>query len=60
MDERKIAFIVCANDEPELQECHYYLSRLSIPEGMTTEVLSIWDAQYITSGHQEGMKSTDA
>lgn len=60
MDERKIAFIVCANDELELQECHYYLSRLFVPEGMTTEVLSIWDAQSMTSGYQEGMESTDA
>lgn len=60
MDERKVAFIICANDETELQECHYYLSRLVIPEGMETEVLSIWDAQSMASGYQEGMDSTDA
>lgn len=60
MDEKKIAFIICANDEMELQECQYYLSRLTVPEGMTTEMLSIWDAKSMASGYQEGMESTDA
>ena len=60
MNERKFCFIICANDELQLQECILYLSLLHVPEGYETELITIPDAVSITSGYNEGMKASDA
>lgn len=60
MDDRKIAFIACVNDEAEWQECRHYLSLLEIPAGMEAEIIAVWDAQSMAGGYQEGMESSDA
>lgn len=33
MDVKKIAFIICVNDEEEFEECRYYLEQLFVPDG---------------------------
>ncbi len=58
--EHKIAIIICANDEAELNECFYYLGKLNIPHGFELEVLTISDATSMAAGYQEGMESSDA
>lgn len=60
LDEHKICFIICANDELQLQECVMYLSLLHIPEGYQTDLVIIKDAASMTAGCNEGMKSSDA
>lgn len=60
MDEKKIAFITCVNDEMEYAECRYYLERLHVPAGYTTDVISIQEAPSMAAGYNAGMKSTDA
>lgn len=60
MDDKKIAFIICANNEDELQECQYYLNHLTVPDGYSAEVIAVWDAKSMTSGYQEAMNSSDA
>lgn len=60
MNQNKVSFIVCANDESELQECQYYLEHLVVPQEIETELLCIWNASSMTSGYQEGMIGTDA
>lgn len=59
-NDRKICFIICTNDELQLQECLLYLSLLEVPEGYETELLTITDAKSMTSGYNEGMNASDA
>lgn len=60
MNNQKIAFIICTNNDILLDECTLYLSQLYIPEGYETELITIKDAVSMTSGYNNGMKSTDA
>ncbi len=59
-DEKKICFIICTNDEQQLEECLMYLSLLEVPEGFETELLTITGAKSMTSGYNEGMNASDA
>lgn len=59
-DKNKIAFIICSNNEQYLQECIRYLSFLKVPEGIETDVITIQDAESMTSGYQAAMKESDA
>jgi spore maturation protein CgeB len=60
MNDHKIAFIMCSNNETYLQECFTYLSLLNIPEGFAIDTLVIPDAKSMCAGYNEGMNSTDA
>lgn len=59
-DEKKICFIICTNDEQQLQECLVYLSLLQVPEGYETELLTITGAKSIAAGYNEGMNASKA
>ena len=56
----EIAFIICANDERELEECQHYISKLQVPAGYTVTVLAVWDAESMAGGYQEEMEGSDA
>lgn len=60
MDNRKIAFIICSNNDLYYNECVYYINRLQIPTGWHTEILRMPDAKSMTAGYNEGMKASDA
>lgn len=60
MNEKKIAFIICMNDEAAYAECKYYIDHLSVPEGYELDVLAITEAPSMTAGYNAGMQSTDA
>lgn len=60
MDEHKVAFISCVNDEMEYAECRYYLERLLIPEGYSIDIIGIREATSMTSGYNAGMNDSDA
>lgn len=60
MNEKKVAFIICVNDDAEFEECKYYLSRLHVPEGYEIDVMAIREASSMTEGYNGGMKTTDA
>ena len=60
LDEKKICFIICTNEEQQLEECLMYLSLLEIPEGYETELLTIQDAKSMTSGYNEAMHNSNA
>lgn len=59
-DEYKICFIICANDELQLQECMMYLSLLHVPEGYQTDLITIEGAVSMAAGYNEGMRASDA
>lgn len=60
MNEHKFCFIICTNNDLMLDECIHYINHLSIPEGYTTELLTIRDAPSMTAGYQEAMEASDA
>lgn len=60
MDEHKICFIICSNNGYYLEECLFYISKLEVPSGCSIDVISISDAESMTSGYNEGMRATDA
>ena len=60
INEKKICFILCVNNERLWEECELYLTRLIVPKGYTIDVLTVHDASSMTSGYNEAMISTDA
>lgn len=60
MDEKKIAFIVCVNDDAYFEECQFYINRLSVPEGYATDILAIREADSMCAAYNLAMQSTDA
>lgn len=60
MNDQKIAFIVCVNDEAEFSETLYYIDKLKIPEGFETDVIAVREASSMAEGYQAAMESSDA
>lgn len=60
MDDRKFCFIICSNNELLLNECINYLKLLYVPEGYSTDIITVSDAKSMCSGYEEAMKSSDA
>ena len=59
-DDKKICFIICANNEMFLEESIFYISQLDIPEGYSIDVISIAEAVSMAAGYNEGMQASDA
>ena len=60
MNQQKISFIICYNDEFYMQECRLYLSELAVPEGYEVDVVEVTGAESMTAGCNEGMRQSDA
>lgn len=60
MNQKKIAFIMCANDEQYEQEARHYIKRLRVPMGYETEMIVIHGAKSMTEGYNRAMQQTDA
>lgn len=60
MNENKICFITCVNDDVVYSECLKYINNLNIPENFEIETLCIKEAKSITSGYNEAMRNSDA
>ena len=60
MNEYKIAFIMCANNEQYMNEALYYISQLYIPNGYEVETLVVKDAAGMAAGYNEAMQTSDA
>lgn len=60
VDENKISFIICVNDDMFFEECVRYIYSLTVPEDMMVEVLEIRDAASMAAGYNEGMAESSA
>lgn len=60
MNDHKFAFIICTNSELYLSECLLYINQLMVPDKYEVDILTITEAESITSGYNYGMTSTDA
>lgn len=60
VDENKICFIICVNNELFYEECVRYIQCLLVPEEMQVEILAVEEAVSMAAGYNEGMNSSDA
>lgn len=60
MNNKKICFIMCTNDEQYENEAFHFISKLNIPAGYSIDTISVKNATSLTSGYNEGMMASDA
>lgn len=60
IDNKKICFVICYNNEMYISECLLYIDNLNIPKGYKTENIKIKGAVSMTDGYQKAMVATDA
>lgn len=60
MNNKKIAFITCVNDEEMYEECLLYINNLAVPEGYEIDIIPIRNAKSIASGYNLAIEKTDA
>lgn len=60
MDENKIAFISCVNNEKQYNEALYCISKLQVPPGFNVQCVAVRGAISMAAGYNTGMLETDA
>lgn len=60
MDDRKICFISCVNDDDIYRETQFYLNQLVVPYGFSIEFVAVRGAKSMTSGYNTAMRKSDA
>lgn len=60
MNPREVAFIICTNNELYYNECIWYIDQLTVPDGYTTDIISISGAESMCAAYNAAMKSSDA
>ncbi|MCI6064523.1 glycosyltransferase family protein [bacterium] len=60
MNDKKISFIMCVNNDEYEREQMRYIKHLIVPKGYEIEILTVWDAASMTQGYNEGMRASDA
>lgn len=60
MNNKKISFISCVNDENIYNECLRYINNLNIPKGYSIECIPIRNAKSMTSGYNIAMNKSDS
>lgn len=60
VNDRKIAFIICANNSLYYEECVWYINQLCVPDDMEIDILCITEAEGMTQGYNAAMEGTDA
>ena len=60
MNQNKIAFIICTNNQLYFNECQYYIHNLILPERMELDVIGITEVPSMCAGYNAGMQSSDA
>lgn len=60
MNNKKICFITCVNDDELYEECLIYINNLNIPKGYEIDTISIKEADSIANAYNEAINNTDA
>ena len=60
MDENKVCFITCANNDEQYGEARLYMEAQQLPDGMTAEYRVVTGAESMCAGYNAAMKSSDA
>ena len=59
-DNNQFCFIICTNDRQYLDECIMYISLLSVPDGYTTDIITIEGAESMTAAYNAAMNASPA
>lgn len=60
MDNTKICFVACIDDDEYEKECLLYLGRLNVPEGYTIDYIGVRNVKSICAGYNEAIEASDA
>lgn len=60
MNEKKICFISCVNNQLFYDECRHYIESLKVPYGYEVEILPVYQAKSMCEGYNTGMNLSDA
>lgn len=60
MNNKRICFITCVNDEAMYEESLKYINYLNIPQGYEIETIAIKNAKSVSVAYNEAMKKSDA
>ena len=60
LQNNKMDFIICSNDDDLLNETVWYINRLKVPQGVSIDIVSIKDAPSMCSGYNAAMHSSNA
>jgi hypothetical protein len=60
MNDKKICFITCVNDELQYKECLLYINNLIVPNNYEIDIISIKEAYSISEAYNKAMGNTDA
>ena len=59
-NDKKVAFIICANSELYFEECQWYLSQLCVPERYEIDIICISEAESMAAAYNAAMQSSNA
>ncbi len=60
MNEHKISFILCTDNETYLRECQLYIHQLTVPQGFCINILPVRNARSMAEGYNAAMLRSDA
>ncbi|MGO1043856.1 glycosyltransferase family protein [Clostridioides difficile] len=60
MNNKKICFITCVNDERLYKECLIYINSLNIPKNFSVEIIALRDNDSIASAYNKAIRETDS
>lgn len=60
MNKSQIAFIICTNNAQYYNESVRYIQELEVPDGYSTDIICIQEADSMTQGYNAGMQASDA
>lgn len=60
VDEHQFCFIIAVSDDLYKEECLTYLGALEVPEGYTTDVLTVEGADSVSAAYQAAMEASAA
>lgn len=60
LNDKKICFITCVNDEKKYETCTARLKELEVPLGMTIDYIAVRHERSMCSGYQKAMEMSDA
>ena len=60
MDDNKIAFIICSNDEIQQKRCISYINALKVPDKMVCEIITVDDSEGLCHAYEQAGLKSDA
>lgn len=60
MNENKLVFIICSNNQLYYEECVWYINNLHLPDGYEMDIICITEAESMAQAYNAGMESSDA